>query len=491
MRKIVLVQMTLALLFLVVQAASAQEKCDPKETVNKCLSRLSEGPRAKAEKEAAAKESAKAEEETKTQAPSELWEQLTGKATGLNLSGLDLDSATEDFLPLLRIAFAAAGLGDAVDRSALNFDRKIGTFGADKSWELKLKGAVNEPAVYAPLKIAFMEPVREQRANDLKAKLRDFDDYSLTLDLNRSSESYGRTPNSYSQLAFQNLLQRVVESTKFEEAPDFALLEILEDLGKRGVTSPDTKTFEELRQLEQQGTIPTGSAQKVEQAVLGATRGAVLTVENLKKKAADLSIFKVADLLNNQPQIIGSGTFRLRKGAAGPDEITAKASYEHGFANLNRLRRKCGEPNSAEFVDCYLGFMKENQNNIEHNNRFSLTAEYNRIDAFRFSLPADQINLNLNSQDGLVLTLAYARFIDTTMLGDSNSRIDVSGKYESKDDRGVISLTYTNRLLKSMGGSLGISYANHDRFLPKSDRVLSAHFGLSFNSFTKTPPKKP
>src|SRR6185295_1632344 len=106
---------------------------------------------------------------------------------------------------------------------------------------------------YAPLKAAFMEPVREQRANDLKAKLHDFDDYSLTLDLNLSSESYGRTPNPYSQLAFQTLLERVVESTKFEEAPDFALLEALEDLGKHGVGSPDEKTFDELRQLEQQG----------------------------------------------------------------------------------------------------------------------------------------------------------------------------------------------------------------------------------------------
>jgi hypothetical protein len=471
------ISLILVSMLILTQSASAQGKCEPTETPNACVSRLMARSEQEVAKDAEKTAAEEAEAEFKAEAGDETWERLIRKATGLNMPDIDLESATEDFLPLLRFAFAAAGLQDDLDVSALNFERKIGTIG---SWELKLKGAANDAEVFAPLKEAFDEQVREQRVKELEEKLGDLDDYSLTLDLNRRSESYGRTPNSYSQEVFQSLLEQVVRIAKFDDASDFALLETLEKLN----VSPDTPIAE----------LPPGTALVLTQAIEASAGGAARTVNDLKQQANDLAIFQVADLLNNQPQINASGGYRKREGTAGPDEFTIKASYEYGFVNLNRLRKICGRPSSTTlmaFAACYGNFMKDagRQAQIKHGDRFSITAEYNEVDAFRFSQPEDHVDLNFDSQQGLVITGAYARLIDVSAEGEESARIDVTGKYESEEDRGVISLTYTNRLLKSLGGSIGISYANHERFLPDSDRVVSAHFGFSFNSFSKDPPK--
>jgi hypothetical protein len=92
-----------------------------------------------------------------------------------------------------------------------------------------------------------------------------------------------------------------------------------------------------------------------------------------------------------------------------------------------------------------------------------------------------------------VVTGTLARYLDIQPLGSGSSRIDLTGSYESvsddpaRKDRGVLSLTYSNRLLDSLGAAIGISYANHAEFLPKSDHELSAHFGISYRMFPQDP----
>jgi hypothetical protein len=469
-------------LLLYANVASAQQVCDLKETVSNCLSRLSDSPEAKAQRALAAKATTDAQAEV----TDETWERLIRKATGLNTPDLGLESATEDFLPLLRIAFAGAGLLDGVGRSAFNFERNLGAFGSDDSWQAKLKGSANEATVFGPLKEAFDEEVRAQRVEAFQQQFGDLDDYSLTLDVNRSSERFGRSPNPYSQEVFRHLLLQVGQDTTIKDQSAIDLLALLDQLG-----IDDQATFEQLQRL------PPGTIQTVEQAVVAAAQEHVTTVDSLKKKADEYSIFQVADLLNNQPQLNGSGGYRWREGAAGPDEFSVKIAWEVGFVNLNTLEEKCGRPSApkggVDFTTCYTGFLKGQgvKRSMEHGDRFSVSAEYNEIKPFRFSMPTDQINLDLDSRDMLVVTLAYARYLDISIFGDNSSRIDLTGRYESENDRGVVGLTYTNRFLDSVGGSIGVSYANHERFLPESDKVLSAHFGLSFKTFSKEAPTKP
>jgi hypothetical protein len=460
---------------------AAQEVCTSEDTVGACWERLSLPPQAQK----------KVETEAKAEMSSEIWQDLIGKTTGLDLSALKSGSTINDFLPLLRIAFGQ-DMKSGSDLGALNFERKIPL--GDSSWELKIKGNRNEPDVYTPLKQAFADDVRDQQVAALKDKLETFDDYSLSLDANRKSENYGRSPSTASREVFATLFSQVVKDFNADRiaAADIAFSKALGVVNQRQreLKAPLVDATTHFKDIADPEVRQSFMAQLAASA-LELKQG----IADLKALADSRGIYKVADLLNNQPQINGSGEYRARKGLTGPDESTLKVSYEYGFANLNKLRGRCAR--ESDLATCYGNYLKDPTNlaTLENGNRATFSVEYKSFQAFSADLPDKGVNLALPSAHSLVIAASFGRNFDLQALGSDGSRIDLTGKYEdvsndpARQDRGVISLTYSNRFLKALGASLGLSYANHAEFLPKTDHELNAHFGISYRLFPEDPSK--
>lgn len=449
----------------------AQDACRPSETVGACWSHLFD-PNSEINNR-------------KNEAAAATWQQLAGKATGLNTATAP-SSAIQDFLPLLRMALVGNGQPSGSDLKALDFEHQV-PLPVGSPLELKLNGSRNDPDIYDPLKMKFAAAVRDQQVAKLKGQLGDFDDYSVTLSGNVVTGGYGRTWKKGGPVFGTLFSQMVGGATELKNKAGIEFNRVL-----RTVPNVDEST--------PINTIPEPTQTELQLALGRAAQELQGSIAGLKTLAEQFAIFKVADLVNNQPQINGSAAYRARRGLAGPTELSLKASYEMGFVNLNQMLSKCVKDPAGNLDDlelaCYAGYVNDPATAaaLERGDRAAFSIEYKDRRAFRASLPADGIDLDLPSGRSLVASLTYGRYLDVKALGNSNSRIDLSGSYENvsddpmRKDRGVVSLTYSNRFLQALGTSLGVSYANHSEFLSKTDHVLSAHFALSYKLLSDTPP---
>lgn len=449
----------LFLLLVLPASALAQELCDSGDTIGECWD----------------KHQGEVAETAVDLGTLGTMERLTSKATGLN--ELVEDSATEDFLPLLRFALAASGLQtESSDLSALSFERKIPIF---DSFELKLDGKANDPEVYEPLKMAFGEDVRDDRVATLKEQFGDLDDYSLGLSLNRKSATFGRSPDETERKFLRTLFAEAFKDLNL--ANTFAALREFRQIVRD----------ENLDATALISSIPENKRPTVLAKLAAASRAVALSGAELQGALEAKGFFKLGELLNNKPQIHGSATYRARKSFAGPDEISAKFTYEHDLStNISDLEDECGDKASSDLVSCYETFISrpETEEDVDHGDRLTFSASFTELKPFRLALPDDQVDLDLDASTALSFSLKYGRFFDTGDLGPS-ARFDLAYTFEDvsddpgRRDRSVASITFSNRFLRTLGLSLGLSYANHARFLPDTDEELSTHFGISYRMF--------
>lgn len=460
------------LLLLSLQApAFAQETCAPTDTIGRCWDKLKRAAEVSEEPE---------QESASSQGVGAVFEQLTSKATGLN--ELASASATEDFLPLLRFALVASGLQtEAEDRSVLGFERKIPIFDEKDPWELKLTGKANDPDVFEPLKMAFAEDIRDDRVSTLKEQFGDLDDYSLGLNLNRKGESFGRsldaTTRNLLRALFAAAFEEVDRADTLRAQDEFAII-----LSEEGL---DDGSFINSISPNRQAAVLAKLA--------AAARATARTTEELRQALEAKGFFRVGDLLNNKPQVHGSATYRAREEIAGPSELSAKLTYEHDLStNIKDLQDECGAKSGNDLLTCYQGFLSKPavEEDLEHGDRLTFNADYKEIKPYRISFPDDDVSLDLDASSVLTLSLKYGRYFETGQLGPS-ARFDLDWSYEdvsddpNRRDRNVASLTFSNRFLRSLGLSLGLSYANHAKYLPDIDEELSTHFGISYRLFSE------
>ncbi len=212
-----------------------------------------------------------------------------------------------------------------------------------------------------------------------------------------------------------------------------------------------------------------------------------------------------AKLLNNQPQFFGSVLYHARKNVAGPDERSARLTYEMGFGNLNgfyRSKPSCVDLTPANAASCandlvaFAGGAKATADDPA--NRVVMSVEYRASDALSVVLPRYAIHYRAPKGHTFVYSLAYGR----NSMGARNGRIDFNVDYEDtrtsvatdilptgasaaiappKDvrDRLVAAVTYTYKINGMMAMPLSIAYANHSEYLGDVGRKLNAHIGIT------------
>jgi hypothetical protein len=209
---------------------------------------------------------------------------------------------------------------------------------------------------------------------------------------------------------------------------------------------------------------------------------------------------RFAMLLNNQPQLYGSVLYRARRSVAGPNERSARITYEMGRRNLNRFyhdNKTCRSlTNAAECAEKLETFAGTTMNE-DPADRLTISAEYRTSDGRAVALPDYGVSFTSSRAHSLVYSLAYGR--DHMM--NRNGRIDLAVNYEdtavSKTtdlipteaiidaskairDRFVASATYTYKITDNMALPLSLIYANHAAYLGDVDRRLNAHIGVTF-----------
>lgn len=204
----------------------------------------------------------------------------------------------------------------------------------------------------------------------------------------------------------------------------------------------------------------------------------------------DGGYFRLADLINNQPQLHFEAMYRDRDDTVGPSEWGIKATYEHGFGDVNGLRQQCKDgltaPVTNENIPCYRNFLNTRQGKIKAANRLAVSAEYVDMKDLRFELPDDDFVFTLGAGSKWIASGVYGRSLIVDDEGNDSSRLDVEAKYEDvtgdpmRQSRLVATATYTQNLFDGNVLSLSVVWAERPEYRGEVDEEFSARAGLKF-----------
>lgn len=413
----------------------------------------------------------------------------TGSAPGT--SPLAANSFT-DFFSTLKAALDSGSSESDADDEAVGFELSRCARGEQPingiqcQVRLRLGGA----ELYEPVKAALPAATREARAKELASELDLGDSLVVGLFFNLAGLSYGRVPRFADEPLYDGIWQTIDSEVSMDEANTATLeYEALRKQVKQKLPAFDGNTpFSKVFDVDQ----------SVARAALAAReaswRTEYDTLARTQKLLEKYRYYDLVDLTNNQPQINFGVEYRQHSDLAGPDEVRAKVSYEHGFVNVNTARRyvmeRCTLPadDSKRVVNClgtYLSDAKV-QKRLKGGDRVAASIEYVSRRDYSITLPADAVNLTEDSGRALIGALAYGFYTSFDERGEARSRLDVVASYEDVDsdperqDRGQAVATFSQTLLGKTTLSISLVYATKPEFRGEVDEELSGRLGLNY-----------
>lgn len=495
----------------------AQEGCLDDETWGECYTRLSGLDGASGRQAQKALADGAAEEIVKAKTTSDV---SAGSASTLT-----------NFLPRAVAALGFGKISEEEGSQTLTFNlspaaTKDAKDTAPNQWVVSLVRRDSEPL--EALVKAIPEAIRSDRKSELQDDLGDFDDIELKVQYAFEGallgREFGRSFASYANTS--NAVFNAVEPSITAPAQELALLfneirKIDRDLRadtptetrkaiaerKRALAEKngeltlvrlravheatlrdhdllkDDETLEgftarrrrEIEQLERE----IEQLERIEPTVLRTAEAEKKAVSTFQSELRAADYFRLADLVNNQPQLHFEGHYRQRDPVVGPDDWGLKLTYEHGFGNINGLRRECR--NQLDAI-CYQGYFKDRA--VKSANRLTFSAEYGREEDLRFELPGDDFVFALDEVRKTIYTLAYGRTLLLDDEGNDAARLELEGGYEDVSDdplrqeRGLVTLTYTQNVIDNNTLALSVVWANKPKYRGEVDHEWSARAGL-------------
>lgn len=460
-------------LILMARPGAAQSLCQPTESVNACIERLTGELGGGGQKAAAAQGQTDVKKKTET-----------GLA---DINGLS--SSVKDFLPLLQLTgvLGAVTTDDAAGTVsvALNtpFLGASGKLTEDPSFQLK--GVIETKGkLFDELRKRLPADKRDSVEKALLRSKTDAENATLHASYNFTSRRLGR--NFARHMTLYNDL--------FEEAvagPTIALVKVEAKAIKDLIDAlPSTVSLDDTRWVE----IPEENRAKA-QIIILQTVDAHLALQRAfaaAVRSSGLDLF--GQLINNQPQLTVTVTRSFRDDLYGPDLSTGRITFEMGLGNnLNGFfdrfdPRQCRDKR-AQCLAEYSGFVAEGDTraNIKAGSRLSLYAEFIQHAAYAYANPG--VGLDVAFDEGTTFNAGfdYGRLFGVNDAGVADGRLDASLSFEHSteapdDTRFVTSVTITKKL-GEISIPFGIVYANKPRYLTGVDKGLSANVGLKFNLF--------
>jgi len=393
----------------------------------------------------------------------------TGISSFISPSG----SAVQDFLSLLSASLESSSLSTNGQALTFDYNPPIQILGMDHA--LKLQAVFVEPPLNDQLTAHFsgntaaLEPFDKALTNT--------DDVAMSATFQPTSERWGRSIVPHRPMFRLMLNSLVPNRNQWLVALATAVANV------PNLTS--NQTFDSLssdQQLSAMQAIET--AAKSQQSFLRAVGGFAE---------------KFALLLNNQPQLYATALYDVRKNVVGPNEWTAKFTYEIGANNLNAFRRRfgtvCNETSlasTATAAQCAHSLQTFAGSAATADDRLAISLEYHRtnqrwikgdpnLGGFEFGYPRAH---------EFAFELTYGQTLRGTATSPNNGRIDLSFRYEDVRNpsdatknvrsRAIGSITYTQKINDSFSFPVSLIYANHAANLGTVDKKLNTHFGLLY-----------
>ncbi len=425
-------------------------------------------------------------------------ERLRAMPTGTDLSADGPLSAFRDFLPRLAGALLTPATGEGAQslgfktNFALN-DGKLFDWGV----AAQLAAVVHEAEPFAQLVDSIPAAGRDVSVERIRAGLEPYDDITFSGALNLENRTFGRGMRPHQDM-IDSFLNTVLDSVGMTVDDDInqQTLAIWMRFGQRvrdgggldpaRAGAPECSGAAAGDVMEVRVDCLTKAFQdSVEQAILGEAAARTRSLSVGERQLRQAGVLRLAQLINNQPQLNGSVEYRARNDVVGPQEWKGTVRFEMGFANMNGLRRECAGPVRA---DCLHGYVEDDnvRRSLARGDRVWAQAELTRRNAWDVSLPDDAVSLALGTATTWAVSGGYGAYFGNQEDGENRDRLDLQGKYDFTGDdalrqnRFVATLFYTRRLSDQSSALLGVSYANRPEFLGDVTRNVSANLGLTY-----------
>jgi hypothetical protein len=475
----------------------AQESCRGDESFNACFGRIS------GEVDAAAPDVATAvatEKVSAEQAAKEAVEKELAKAqTGADTGGTATAATLTDLAPF----FDALGLlstGDSADGTlALDLNMLIPVQQVENN-NAQLKLILNtQPEPLDQLVQAFGETVRQERKDALQKDISTFGDAQLSFKWSLVNSHFGRDYRVLRPL-IAPIHEGVVRTVR-ADAPKTATLKFLAVLTK---LTQELKKADALRPAAAGPSSPNAPIEslpisdslksELAQATADAARERAAGTEAIQAELVRTRIDRLAELVEQQPQLLFSVSHDIRDEIVGPEKTSVTLTWEGSRANLSAFLggdgADCAKKEVADGKDTYKLCVSELQKYIgddalylKQQFRWKLSASFQRVQKLTLRYPDDAVELNLPKTDRFEVAFGLGRALGTVANSD---RIDFELAYDSNLDndttnkeRVKATLTYLRRI-GDTDMPFSIVYANKNEFLGEVDHQISLHLGLKF-----------
>ncbi len=418
---------------------------------------------------------------------------LQSKTTGVPAAGPGIASAISDFLPLVAGGLGIASTSNPDGSLALetNLPLPIGT----RPQRARARAILNRARLYEPLDQALPADTREQTRTALERDFGDFDDIELSLALNLETRRFGRSFGTYSDL-YGALFQDAWTATDLD----------LKTVSERDRLLAFTRALRGLSSLE--GACAQEDADKIPLRCLDPDARAVLVTalreaaeagravdRALGERMRSGGLFRLASMINNQPQLSVEGSARLRQGLVGPDEYGVTGRFELGFVNVNSFRGFCRRRQVESDLDCLETYLRQSgvRHSLDRGDRVWLSAAWKSRRDFSAAVPAEGVSFALAESSALDISAGLGRYVAVNDQGVETGRIDLSIGYQANDenamrnDRLMASGSYTHRVNDTVALLVGFVYSNKPEFVTDVDRKVSANVGLRYRLQSPTP----
>jgi hypothetical protein len=418
---------------------------------------------------------------------------VANKSTGQSPELPGATSTVNDFLSLLRMSLTNNSLSNNAGGDALTLE--INDFlGLPMTSGYKLQAVARTPKLFAKLGEALPEATRSNRISALEKTLNYTDDVSVIFTFSPMNRRFGRKPKLYwpeqsalfeaAKAGHDDLLSNVFtdQDKKLQFIADFIANLPADQQEEVGNALNEQKPVKNL---------DAATAMRLERVAAAAFNSQETYRKAIQQELEKDNFFLFADLVANQPQIYVNVEWTSPNELVGPRKTTGKATYEHGFVNVNSLRSACGPSFAAEkpadLAACYQRFLTpERLTQLRRGDRLAVSVEYTDIKDYKVVLDKDNVTFALPGDRKIVGSVALGRYLSFFADGSGRTRIDLNWQYEdygndpNHKDRSVATLTFSQKVAGDMVFSLGAVYANKPEFRGDVNKELSAHAGLSY-----------
>jgi hypothetical protein len=318
-----------------------------------------------------------------------------------------------------------------------------------------------------------------------KSRLTNFDDVTMIAAYDAINARLGRSIAPHTD--FLNALDQVAidnDPAVYAQKLGQLIVDLHTKVPNSGPVSIDTKF----------STIPDPVLQ---QAILAQVQATAVAEKGAAAKSK-LIVNALTQLINNQPQLYGTATYHHRSDLVGPDELGFKGTFELSARSLNRFLNKnsdvCaksgakGIVNPANCADRLTAYAAAG-GQTPTSDRLAFSIEYNQerggnVDLTEFGVVPPATPVIRKQVHSLIASLTWGHPLPSQRIKDA--RLDLAVNYDNvsndpnRKDRLVASITFSQKINDTLTLPISLTYANHEKFLPETDRKLGVHFGISY-----------